>query len=65
LLHIATSGRYWFKILVYDFAESPNQVLFWLYVQDNRVVAFIKGTRTAPQCGFSHKVRGPVRDIWS
>ena len=25
-------------------------------VRGNSVVAFIKGTRTAPQCGFSHKV---------
>lgn len=25
-------------------------------VADNAVVAFIKGTRTAPQCGFSHSV---------
>ena len=25
-------------------------------VDDNTVVAFIKGTRTAPQCGFSHSV---------
>ncbi len=25
-------------------------------VKSTRVVAFIKGTRTAPQCGFSHKV---------
>lgn len=25
-------------------------------VKSNKVVAFIKGTRTQPQCGFSHKV---------
>ncbi|CAI7910210.1 unnamed protein product [Closterium sp. NIES-54] len=25
-------------------------------VKENRVVAFIKGTRTSPQCGFSHRV---------
>ena len=25
-------------------------------IDDNKVVAFIKGTRTAPQCGFSHSV---------
>jgi Grx4 family monothiol glutaredoxin len=25
-------------------------------VKDNKVVAFIKGSRTSPQCGFSHRV---------
>lgn len=27
-----------------------------MVVRQNRVVAFIKGTRTEPQCGFSHKM---------
>ena len=36
----------------------PLEQILDAVVRDNRVVAFIKGTRTAPQCGFSHKVCG-------
>jgi Grx4 family monothiol glutaredoxin len=32
-------------------------------VKANRVVAFVKGTRTAPQCGFSHKVLTMLQEV--
>ncbi|CAI5961340.1 unnamed protein product [Closterium sp. NIES-65] len=34
----------------------PLSELIGKLVKENRVVAFIKGTRTSPQCGFSHRV---------
>ncbi|CAI5506105.1 unnamed protein product [Closterium sp. Naga37s-1] len=34
----------------------PLSELIEKLVKENRVVAFIKGTRTSPQCGFSHRV---------
>ncbi|KAI5079811.1 hypothetical protein GOP47_0005290 [Adiantum capillus-veneris] len=34
----------------------PLEELIDKVVKENKVVAFIKGTRTAPQCGFSHRV---------
>jgi len=34
----------------------PIEALIDKVVKDLKVVAFIKGTRTAPQCGFSHRV---------
>ncbi|EIE27815.1 glutaredoxin [Coccomyxa subellipsoidea C-169] len=32
-------------------------------VKSNKVVAFVKGTRTQPQCGFSHKVLSILNEI--
>lgn len=32
-------------------------------VKDNKVVAFVKGTRTQPQCGFSHKVLSILNEV--
>lgn len=32
-------------------------------MKGNRVVAFVKGTRTAPQCGFSHKVLTMLAEV--
>ena len=32
-------------------------------VKTNRVVAFVKGTRIAPQCGFSHKMMTMLSDL--
>lgn len=40
----------------------PIEQLIDVVVKENRVVAFVKGTRTQPQCGFSYKMlqaRGP------
>eukprot|EP00245_Coleochaete_scutata_P002063 TRINITY_DN1265_c0_g1_i1.p1 TRINITY_DN1265_c0_g1~~TRINITY_DN1265_c0_g1_i1.p1 ORF type:complete len:308 (-),score=66.85 TRINITY_DN1265_c0_g1_i1:355-1278(-) len=37
--------------LTVPFSEIIDKV-----VKENKVVAFIKGSRTAPQCGFSHRV---------
>lgn len=34
-------------------------------VKSNKVVAFIKGTRTQPQCGFSYKVLSTLNEIGS
>jgi glutaredoxin-related protein len=34
----------------------PIEFLIDKVVKELKVVAFIKGTRTAPQCGFSHRV---------
>lgn len=34
----------------------PLEQLIDKVVKENKVVAFIKGSRTAPQCGFSHRV---------
>lgn len=34
----------------------PIEALIDKVVKDLKVVAFIKGTRTSPQCGFSHRV---------
>lgn len=34
----------------------PLEQLIDKVVKENKVVAFIKGTRTTPQCGFSHRV---------
>lgn len=34
----------------------PLETLIEKVVKDCSVVAFIKGTRTSPQCGFSHRV---------
>ncbi|KAK9788138.1 hypothetical protein WJX73_008305 [Symbiochloris irregularis] len=32
-------------------------------VKSNKVVAFVKGTRTQPQCGFSHKVMSMLNEL--
>ncbi|KAK9820835.1 hypothetical protein WJX81_001306 [Elliptochloris bilobata] len=32
-------------------------------VKSNKVVAFVKGTRTAPQCGFSHRVMSLLTEV--
>ncbi|KAK9917391.1 hypothetical protein WJX75_003849 [Coccomyxa subellipsoidea] len=32
-------------------------------VKSNKVVAFVKGTRTQPQCGFSHKVLSILNEV--
>ena len=32
-------------------------------VHVSQVVAFVKGTRTSPQCGFSHKVLSMLNDV--
>ena len=32
-------------------------------VKTNRAVAFVKGTRTAPQCGFSYKVLTILQEL--
>lgn len=34
----------------------PLEEIIGQVVKQNKVVAFIKGTRTAPECGFSHQV---------
>mmetsp|Transcript_11199 Transcript_11199/g.33595 ORF Transcript_11199/g.33595 Transcript_11199/m.33595 type:complete len:325 (+) Transcript_11199:332-1306(+) len=34
----------------------PLEEIIQQVVDQNRVVAFVKGTRTAPECGFSHQV---------
>lgn len=33
-------------------------------VKGCKVVAFVKGTRTAPQCGFSHKMLTMLTEVW-
>ena len=48
--------RSFLELQVYLLRNCGSNLNLGLLSQDNRVVAFIKGTRTAPQCGFSHKV---------
>lgn len=40
----------------------PIEQLIDQVVKDNKIVAFVKGTRTQPQCGFSHKMMTILND---
>ncbi|KAF8058886.1 GRXS16 [Scenedesmus sp. PABB004] len=40
----------------------PIETLIDQVVKSNKVVAFVKGTRSAPQCGFSHKMMTLLND---
>lgn len=41
----------------------PMSQLIDAVVKSNKVVAFIKGTRTQPQCGFSHRVMTLLNEL--
>eukprot|EP00475_Leptophrys_vorax_P019010 TRINITY_DN25970_c0_g1_i1.p1 TRINITY_DN25970_c0_g1~~TRINITY_DN25970_c0_g1_i1.p1 ORF type:complete len:367 (-),score=18.29 TRINITY_DN25970_c0_g1_i1:229-1182(-) len=41
----------------------PMQELIGKLVKEHRVVAFIKGTRSSPQCGFSHRVLTLLNEV--
>eukprot|EP00882_Tetradesmus_deserticola_P003892 GHRQ01004116.1.p1 GENE.GHRQ01004116.1~~GHRQ01004116.1.p1 ORF type:complete len:270 (+),score=88.33 GHRQ01004116.1:208-1017(+) len=41
----------------------PIEQLIEQVVKSNKVVAFVKGTRSAPQCGFSHKMMSILNDM--
>lgn len=43
--------------------DKPIEDLINKVVKDCNVVVFINGTRTMPQCGFSHKVFTILNDI--
>mmetsp|Transcript_19839 Transcript_19839/g.64526 ORF Transcript_19839/g.64526 Transcript_19839/m.64526 type:complete len:271 (-) Transcript_19839:78-890(-) len=46
-----------------DDVSVPLEELIDRVVQENRVVAFIKGTRVAPECGFSQHVLGILGEL--
>uniref|UniRef100_A0A6V7QRE7 Glutaredoxin domain-containing protein n=1 Tax=Ananas comosus var. bracteatus TaxID=296719 RepID=A0A6V7QRE7_ANACO len=46
------------KVGLVDQADGPLETLVDKLVKENKVVAFIKGPRSAPQCGFSQRVVG-------
>ena len=41
----------------------PLEEIIASVVRDCRVVAFVKGTRTSPQCGFSYKVLSILQEV--